>query len=322
MEDLLQASAISSESLNVQLLTPLLMHGWQKTIIDRNGKPQNRAAWAETRALSFKGVLRYWWRAAQCTTDSLLTREIALFGGVKSGSESGRRSPVILRFDYQQDNSLFAMLPHRKESFKAVGLKPGQRLKLTVAVQKKDKHQLGFYISTVKLALALGGFGQRARRGHGSFQLLGKPWEDIAQFKQDVVSLIQQLGQGILLHRTSAESEKCVLRLGHGETPHPTIRHVWIGRGSSDPENVLRIISNAGHVVMSKLGSGGRDQYLLGMARSGRQASPLHGTVRQIGRQFYPVVTEVITQPDELLSRQYKEQRDAFLQAMGVRPDE
>lgn len=73
---------------------------------------------------------------------------------------------------------------------------------------------------------------------------------------------------------------------------------------------------------MSKLGSGGRDQYLLGMARSGRQASPLHGTVRQIGRQFYPVVTEVITQPDELLSRQYKEQRDAFLQAMGVRPDE
>jgi len=323
VDDILQASAISSESLNVQLLTPLLMHGWQKTIIGRNGKPQNRANWAETRVLSFKGVLRYWWRAAQCTTDPLLARDIALFGGIRSGSDSGRRSPIILRWEYHLDNSnFFSVLPHREVSFKAVGLKPGQKLKLTVAVQKKEKHQLDFYISTVKLAMVLGGFGQRARRGHGSFQLLEKPWEDIGQFQQDVASLIRHVGQGIVLNQTPAKSGKCVLRLGHCETPHPTIRHVWIGRGSSDPENVLRMISNAGHVVMRQLGSGGRDQYLLGMARSGRRASPLHGTVRHIGRQFYPVVTEVIPQPDELLSQQYKEQRAIFLQALGVMPDE
>ena len=111
--------------------------------------------------------------------------------------------------------------------------------------------------------------GQRARRGR-IFQLLGKLWEDIPN-KQDVVSLIQPW-TSILLHGRLLNLKMRVVSY------ELLIHYPLFVPGSSDPENVS-IISNAGHVVMSKLGSGVIS--VTSMARSGRQASPLHGT-RQI----------------------------------------
>ncbi|HOJ45868.1 MAG TPA: hypothetical protein PLW82_00910, partial [Bacillota bacterium] len=64
MQALTEVSAIRKQTLRLKTVTPLLMHG------------DNNKQKAQTRGPSFKGMLRYWWRAIQTESQGLLAAEI------------------------------------------------------------------------------------------------------------------------------------------------------------------------------------------------------------------------------------------------------
>lgn len=317
LQTLKRASAVRMEAYPLTVLTPLMMHGWQQRVTTRSGGVRGVPVEAEARALSIKGILRYWWRTLQDEPDhrKLLAGEIRLFGGM-AGDDKARRSPLSLRLEKtitsgHQD----AALPHRSERrASSRAIKSGETFNLITATLHKDAALQREHHGYMTYMLLLAGFGQRARRGAGALQCDAFRWQSTAAFQSQLQEVLTELnrhepytfpalpsGPGLILQRERTVSAR-----------HPVLTAVWAGRAGETAESVRKRISEAGHVANS--GRGGRQW--LGSAQPKRCASPLHATVRQIGSSFVPIISEVSS--PHLDKRDYQRARDQFLEHVGV----
>lgn len=320
-QDLLTASAIVKEEFELEILTPLFMHGWkeEKSKVKRKSNENiDEKLVAEARIPSIKGVYRYWWRTLQdLPPKALFEAESARFGGISG--EQGRRSPVIFRLKHPvTDDGNAPILPHRstkRGSGKAI--RPNRTIHLIMFHLKKDAEAVGEEGLTLKKEhslymrwmLLLSGFGQRARRGAGAVQYAGFQWQSIIEIQEILCELLEQLKRDDAFEFPPPEKGLLLRRKEKPKNKHPQINAVWVGRAYSDAKEVRKRISFAGHKANSQGG-------LLGSSNP-RFASPLHCTVRRVGQGYVPIITEVTSR--DMDKNDYREARDRFLQVLGVK---
>lgn len=174
---------MKSIELKCKLITPMFMAGaYGKT--------------PELRSSEFKGMMRWWWRAMKAEDDieTLQKEEAEIFGGTGEGEG---RSKVRLRLIYQnlqtgsnlkQDFNLdwrfdrttdsltgtdcgigyilySTVLPNRERLY----FKPGEEFEIKIS--SIDENPLKKAVASLWLAIYLGGFGTRARRGGGNINV-------------------------------------------------------------------------------------------------------------------------------------------------------
>ncbi|MEA3376564.1 MAG: type III-B CRISPR module RAMP protein Cmr1 [Chloroflexota bacterium] len=150
------------QELRVRLgtVTPLLLHG-----------ADNRTP--ELRPPSFRGAVRYWWRAAlggvigDKNLDGLRELEAAVFGSTERGS------PISLRLgalEIQDAEPKPYLLPH-KEIARTDGITGSFELILTQP-RHDDALIWEAACASLELALTFGGVGQRSRRGYGALRIV------------------------------------------------------------------------------------------------------------------------------------------------------
>ncbi|KGP75445.1 hypothetical protein JT05_10505 [Desulfosporosinus sp. Tol-M] len=324
LNELKKGSAVLSKSFDFTVLTPLFMHGWQSTD-DRN---RSRAINAELRGSSIRGVLRYWWRSLQTgnnTPASLLQKEQTLFGGSSGGDESTCRSPLLLMLSSRDREAIQEhigkdnLCPHKEYENRVIpsfALKPERKLRIEMKVLNKDSQGWDTYVNYFLVTFMLAGFGQRSRRGSGAVQLDEFKWMDVTEFRKALQTILTDLHLGQEFNFRPNHSS-CLAERTMQPNTYPRLMRIWLGQASNSAEEVRYKISEAGHIANS--GSSRHPQQMLGnVGRRGtpRLASPLLCTVRRIGRDYYPLVSEMsnlhMNEPD------YTTQRNKFLQNLGV----
>ncbi|RSK26554.1 type III-B CRISPR module RAMP protein Cmr1 [Bacillus sp. HMF5848] len=302
LEQLSKASSKVEKNYDLQLITTLLMHGSEL-------KKE-----AEVRIPSIKGVYRYWWRSLQhdISAEKLLEMEKQLFGGATSGKENrGNKSIVTLTNTNLTDRLQMKVCPHKQTRFSSPGIKSGEEFTINLLVNKKDENSLTMFDSYLQIMFMLSGFGQRSRRGAGALQLKKHNWTTIGDFQSELKNLLTLVKKDVYFTFPSDRAKSCILECQRNTSNHPILTGVWIGRPFENDEIARTSISEAGH----EANPGGKKQFL-GSAKP-RQASPLHGTVRKIGHQYYPIISEVITGKD--MNSKYIDARNKFLDWLGVR---
>lgn len=318
LNELKNGSAIRGKSFDVTILTPLFMHGWQEIGVNGRGRAVN----AELRGSSIRGVLRYLWRSLQAekhTTASLLQKEQAFFGGSSGGDDSACRSPLLLMLSSRDREAIQETIksayicPHKNLNMKSLALMPGRKLRIEMKVLNKDSQRLDSYINYCLVTLMLAGFGQRSRRGSGAVQLDEFKWMDVNAFRKTLRITLESLRLEQDFNYQPTQSS-CILERTLHQHTYPRLMRVWLGQASDSPEKVRLKISEAGH-----LANPGNSRQMLGnVGRGGTQrlASPMLCTVRRIGTEYYPLVSEMSNPHMEELS--YTAQRNKFLQNLGV----
>ncbi|UNC93169.1 type III-B CRISPR module RAMP protein Cmr1 [Candidatus Contubernalis alkaliaceticus] len=308
IEMLRTVSSIRKKIFRVNVLTPLLMHGW----LESYGNNKTRPLKSEIRTTSIKGVLRYWWRSLcyDCSWQELLKEEQIFFGG-SSGSEEGNRSPAALSIE-NSDRGLsdFSICPHKGQRFPTKGINPQSNFNLVLSVQIKDNEKYDFYNNLIIFTLHLAGFGQRSRRGAGSLQWHHHQWQNGVEFVYSLKTIIEELRKEMYF-KFYSRSNGLILDRVKGKGNHPVLAGIWLGQCFGTQEDARKKISEAGHVANSN-----DKKQLLGMSNP-RKASPLHGSIRKFGENYVPVISEVISDK-ERENESYIIARNKFLEHLGV----
>ncbi|MDR0531518.1 MAG: type III-B CRISPR module RAMP protein Cmr1 [Oscillospiraceae bacterium] len=144
-----------------EVLTPIFIAG---------ANPSN----PELRAVSIKGVMRYFYRAVQCGSDgaALYKKEKTLFGGADGDEDqqSGLRIQVVCNeLKTGEEN----MLPHRQGPQQRLqqAIRPGTTFQVILRSFGAHQENHGTYEALFELTALLGGFGRRSRRGFGSVMI-------------------------------------------------------------------------------------------------------------------------------------------------------
>ncbi|RKZ23632.1 type III-B CRISPR module RAMP protein Cmr1 [bacterium] len=147
----------------LETLTPLFMRG-----MDKNQ--------SELRSPSFKGIIRYWWRAA-CMEDDLdrmKEREKKIFGGLGRAGifwlKVKEKSKHMVDFEKKPGiRYLFFSMEGRRGNKGVKGIPPQSVFSLEFIFSKDaEEAMIEEALSSLFLAVYLGGFGARARRGGGN----------------------------------------------------------------------------------------------------------------------------------------------------------
>ena len=180
-------------TLTLEVITPLFMSGADSRKL-------------ELRAASFKGLMRFWWRAMKAENNifKLKNEEEAIFGG--TGEKKGKSGVFVrivprnlirgnnLKRDYNLDINLqktgkdqglgyllySTILPNRERPY----FRPGTTFDLILT--SKDKKTSSQALTAFWLAIYLGGFGTRARRGGGNLainEIIGDVQSGLPEFK-------------------------------------------------------------------------------------------------------------------------------------------
>lgn len=134
---------------------------------------------AEIRPPAVRGVMRYWFRAlvgGVLSIESLRKAEAEVFGSTES--ETGQR--LLVRVSPQiTSTNRSPLLPHKsgKYASESPSIPGGREFAVTLSAVGRverlpENERLDLASWALWLAIHLGGFGQRARRGGGSLQLL------------------------------------------------------------------------------------------------------------------------------------------------------
>lgn len=226
---------IKKATYNCLVTTPMFLKG-----VDKN-KP-------EFRAPSLKGVLRYWWRAinGHLQLNELLEQEGLIFG---SAGEAGRSS-FNLRIDtVDLQTHKTSPLPH-KDRFQLRCISPGSRFDIITSMRKEvvykgniifDQQRLE---SLILIVSALGGLGQRSRRGMGCFMIQGLNLEP--DYLGSISLRLNQFNDYFDRINLSI-----ITKFENKSNPYPYIREVKVGR-SEPGETLLRRVSNETHNLNRK----------------------------------------------------------------------
>lgn len=233
------------EKLTIQceIVTPLLMHG-----VD--GKTP------ELREQSFKGVMRFWWRAihGNLSLKELKEKEAMIFGNTEKKS-SFRMKLINNNLNIDEFNPL----PHKNSNFRIKGFSTNQTFEIEFFGRNLDLVKDIFILSTI-----LGGFGQRSRRGFGVIQVI----DNID--KSYVYNLIKEI------------NPNCSFR---SNLKYPYLKSIEISeigeKGEKDVYKLLKRIGEATH------------NYPYFGSANPRFASPLWVSIIRKDGFFYPVVSEL-----------------------------
>lgn len=287
----LNQSAIQSKTFKLKVVTPLGIHG-----------ASNSRQEAEFRITSLRGLLRYWWRAVHYEQDykKLQRLESEKFGGT---IDDAQKSPVsfVLEKDVIVKNYKKAVLPHRGKSFSMACLPENEVIPIKMKV-KRDAVWT-YYENMLLLFSMLGSMGQRARRGFGSIQLSN--YKNLDDFHNELLKVFDYFQiKGIFNSSPHHLFEKPNFQ----KLSHPTITSIWLGRPYARSWDVVKAYGEASRKNQTGF---------LGKAKGGRFASPLWGSVKQIGDKFYPVITELQSLAIKNIER-YENERNEFLKVLGV----
>ncbi|MBW2077681.1 MAG: type III-B CRISPR module RAMP protein Cmr1 [Deltaproteobacteria bacterium] len=135
----------------------------------------------ELRPPSFKGMMRFWWRAMRAEDDiqTLSKNEAILFGGTEEGQ--GKSKITIRISDHNLKSNSYSPLPHKQARFRVPGLEPRQKFKCIICVEQRYQKVA---ISAFKLSTLLGGFGKRSRRGFGA--LCYRKFDDFDEIMEEI----------------------------------------------------------------------------------------------------------------------------------------
>jgi len=237
---------MESMKIKCEIVTPLLMHG-------ADGKR------AELREQSFKGVMRFWWRAinGNLSLKELKGKEAKIFGN------TSKKSSFRMRIrDKNLNKEGFNPLPHKLRNgqplFMIEGFSPNQTFEIEFKGKNLEKVKNIFILSTV-----LGGFGQRARRGFGSIKVL----------KDDniIKKVIKQINPEFSFNDENFKSKR----------KYPYIKNIEIGKEYDNYNELLKKIGLATH------------KYPCFGRASPRYASPVWISVLKEGKIFRPIITSL-----------------------------
>ena len=177
----------------------------------------------ELRPPSFRGVMRYWLRAAlggilgDRNLEDLHEAESAVFG------KTGRASPVEVRLANQQlSYQAYDPLPHKETNVRFTGYTPRQSFHLTLSGLRADAISWRCAIGALLLSVGLGGLGRRSRRGFGTLRVrdgdvsqaqLPRVWEQLLQETPGSASDWESY-LGNVLETASAAAKELVESLG------------------------------------------------------------------------------------------------------------
>ncbi|WP_041446409.1 type III-B CRISPR module RAMP protein Cmr1 [Pseudothermotoga thermarum] len=172
-------------SFECEIITPMFMSG-------------SDTMTAELRPSEIKGMMRFWWRAARALDDlsSLKKEETEIFGGMDQGNTKSLKSSVsviIERESLKAGNNILDLINSQQGnnyqgikyllystfSLKSGGkrlikgyLKPGSRFKLILSFRDDNDEKIKAVLASFWLAMYLGAFGSRSRRGAGSVNVI------------------------------------------------------------------------------------------------------------------------------------------------------
>lgn len=254
-------------TFNLETITPLFMAG-------ADGDTP------ELRPSSFKGMMRFWWRAMQ-TEDNievLAASEARIFGGT-SGKKIRSRIAIRIVSNELRKNR-YSPLPHKQVRFSFPAIEPRQTFQCVASV---DEEHRTVAMSTLRLSLLLGGFGKRSRRGFGA--LAYRKFRNIDDVIEEIEAANSALSDHVSLTRRDPDGRTVLLRhIDHGRPSYPRILEIHIGHKKGPTDSILKKIGNMSHLC--------RDN-ALGTVRPRRMASPVIATVVRIKEEYYPVLTKL-----------------------------
>ena len=255
---------VKKVTFECEVITPMFIAG-----ADRR-KP-------ELRPSEFKGMMRFWWRAAKAMDYRKLKEEEAkIFGGI--GEKEGK-SKILIRFFWKQEEK-GNFKPIYYKNFKLQAYAPSSSFYATFMSNSNEIIELSKNLFL--LAVTLGGFGKRSRRGFGSVRII-KVNDEEMNFPN--LKLILEV-----LNKIKNKIENCYVIKKNKITnskkinfaPYPWIKEIEIGKSSEDAESILKKINQASHKYKDPS---------LGNFHP-RMASPVYVSIIKIDHNKYaPVVT-------------------------------
>ena len=237
-------------NIKCEIITPLLMHG-------NDGKTP------ELREQSFKGVMRFWFRAiyGNLGLKDLREKEAKIFG------DTSQKSSFRMKIKKNSLNTdSFNPLPHKQSNFKVKGFSPEQTFEIEFLGKNLELVKKIFILSTI-----LGGFGQRSRRGFGSIKILevDNNKHEFEYSTEKIEELIKTINSEFSFNDRNFESKN----------EFPYIKSIKIGKEYKNYNDILKSIGIATH----KYSCFGR--------ANPRQASPIVVSVLKQDDSFYPILT-------------------------------
>ncbi|KLU60940.1 hypothetical protein CEB3_c25100 [Peptococcaceae bacterium CEB3] len=249
----------------------------------------------ELRPPSFKGMLRFWWRAAQAEDNiaDLRRREGEIFGGTGKGEGKSSFSLRIRSGPVNGENR--ALLPHHDDP-----CCPNTRQPRPKAIVNHSFHLILSYRSLprefapeklralVELSSLLGGLGKRSRRGFGCFQIVAF---NGGAFGLETLTDRDSLQKAILERLNFLSGDKyevsreiiCLRKECAGNYPY--IQEIRLGESTKNVDAYLTRVGCSSHR---------HDCDFTGMGgSSGRLASPEYVSLVQAGGIIWPVITSL-----------------------------
>lgn len=228
----------------------------------------------EIRPASFKGMMRYWYRAtfAENNIRRLHNIESKIYGSTK------RASSFIIRIkdvnEVNKNKTEECPVPH-KGKFEILAIKRDITFDIEIILKNKKYQKL---IRTfLELALLLGGIAKRSRRGFGSIAMRGTTFNNTDNFLGEVKDKLEKIKE----RNYKINGNKLIIE-DDLEYKYPVIKELIVGKSGSR-EEILKRIGQATHDCRDwGLGNG-----------NPRMASPIYVTVNKIGDKFYPVITRL-----------------------------
>ena len=261
---------------------------------------------AELRPSAFEGSLRYWWRALHPTLDKGILRkeEAKFFGGsFKENNETINRLPSyrFLRIDgYNSDSFTKEVIETdpRGGKGKSKAFIPNQKFTIHLQILKNEAQVKAIFY----LASALGGVGQRSRRGSGAWKIdnfdysPSKICKDIQLFNNDyylnnnIIKLnninntkgfphIQEIEFGAKFYNNSGEFRLKVMQTAH--LKKDSVKEEILDENGEPKQNRNGQIIYK-HPVYDKY---------LGKAQGGKLSSPIYVTAIKENNHLKPVIT-------------------------------
>jgi len=264
------------------VLTPMFLYG-----ADRKTP--------ELRPSSFKGMMRFWWRAINGNLEvgELKKKEGEIFGGIDK--KEGQSTFSILTKPSVIKSSNYQPLPHHTgiKGFKKVGFSPGEKFEISLVTRahkstdNKKRKTPNWIGDLFEVTCLLGGFGNRSRRGFGSVAV-----EGVEPSLELICNKLNRIygSEAFLLDVTNNVITSPFPSL----TNYPSIKKVLIGQKSYASYQELLITIGKASSEYNPSGS-----EALGKVRDGRLASPVYVSVLKFDGKYWPIVTTLNIVHDE-----------------------
>ncbi len=304
----------------LKTITPLFMYG-------ADGKTP------EIRASEFKGMIRFWWRAARYEDNlnnlykEVYKKEQKIFGGsdekvgkskvnIGGSDEKIGKSRITIRIkDYHKEENNIRPLPHsesKRFTFKSI-----LSNKLIIELSSFSAEKLNISKNTFILAVLLGGFGKRSRRGFGSFEILKINDDEfnccndnsLLNLLKDKLNGINGNNNAFEIENSSIVNSKIRDCSNNSTLNYPWIQKIYIGNALRDDINyILKQIGKASH---------DNNHDSLGYAYGKkRHSSPIYVSVVKVNNE-YRIISTILNSKFNKCGRLTKEQQ-SFLNQIGI----